>query len=93
MADAMPAGLFAEWREFARLEPFGFPVEELRSGRLNATVANFRPFRAADAPWLAPADFMLDPDREAPAGPTSTLEERKARWRSVAKATGGYRGG
>jgi len=87
----MPAELLARWKEFYREEPFGFEWDELRFGRLNSTVANFRPFRTADSPILRPADFMTDPDPLPPPSDEQRIAVHKSRAIAWAKGTGGYR--
>lgn len=49
-----------EWKEYARLEPFGFPSEDLRHGILCATVAAPHTKKGAKPPRAVA--FMLRPE-------------------------------
>lgn len=46
-----------EWREFERIEPFGFLIDEQRQGRLQAQISNM--MRSKDCRPTIPLDFML----------------------------------
>lgn len=87
LADEMPARLFEEWREFARLEPFGFEWDWLRTGTVAAAAYNARPFRPDGARWHTAAEFVPDFDRPPPK--PLTPAERRARAVALARATAG----
>jgi hypothetical protein len=73
MLAEMTAGQIAEWREFAREEPFGFhPQAELMS-LLCAVVANAAPFRGG--PGVSPSQFRWRPGREPAATPDGDIRD------------------
>ena len=53
----MGASLFAEWRAFYALDPFGEERADLRMGVLASVLSNL--FRGKRGRRKAPADFML----------------------------------
>ena len=59
LLDQLDSRQIAEWIEFARLEPFGERMADIRAGQVCATVANYAgKMRSNDAPLAHPADFM-----------------------------------
>ena len=67
---------FIYWQTFYHLEPWGFDIENWRSGMIASTVANAnRPPR--QAPYKI-AQFI--PKREKPQTPEEMLAALKARW-------------
>lgn len=62
MLAEMTPGQFLEWKEFARVEPFGFGATADFFAVLCAVVANSAPFRSG--PGVSPEAFRLRPDRE-----------------------------
>jgi len=77
---AMPAPLFDEWQAFARIEPFGGAVADLRQARLVAMIS------AAAGVARDPADFS----DAAPAEPDAAAERaavarKMKRWRPSAR--------
>lgn len=62
MLGGMTAAQFAEWQEFARVEPFGFGVQADFVSLLCAVVANSAAFRSG--PAVQPSAFRLRPDRD-----------------------------
>lgn len=58
-----------DWLAFEQVEPFGTPVEDLRSGVIAATIANVH--RAKNSRPFSPSDFVPRWDHRA------ALEERE----------------
>lgn len=61
MLEYLSAEQWEEWCEYASIEPWGFPADDLRTGILGATVA-----RGAGAKDAEPKHFMLrNPEEQA----------------------------
>ena len=69
-----------EWMGYSKLEPFGFEVENFRSGVIAATVANVAP-RGRGARALKPADFDPSGAKSSQLTPKQEreLEQRRQR--------------
>lgn len=71
-----------DWMAYAQHEPFGFEVENFRSGVIAATVANVAP-RGRGARALKPSDFYPTGKRQSQLTPRQEreLQERRERKR------------
>lgn len=56
-----------EWLAFARIEPFGGPVDDLRAGLAPAVTANVN--RSRESPAILPTDFFPWAEKPAPPEP------------------------
>ncbi len=54
--EEMGSSEFTEWKAYAKLEPFGSPVEDLRAGIGAAMTANVN--RGASSDPVSPLDFF-----------------------------------
>lgn len=52
----MTSAEFSLWWEYAKIEPFGYEIENYRAGVVAATVANVAPRKKGAKP-LKPSDF------------------------------------
>lgn len=56
LGERLDAHEFGEWMEFAQFEPFGGPIEDLRSGQIVATLANIHRQKGAEP--VKPLDYF-----------------------------------
>ncbi len=69
MLEELSPAQFAEWCEYASIEPFGFPVDDSHFGRLCSVVV------AAAGASLPPSDFMIRPPPDPDAGKSELMKQ------------------
>jgi len=70
----MPSAELAEWQAFYVIEPFGPIREDVRAGRIAATVANTIPREKGSKPYRAEEFF---PELDASSGPKGQQSEEE----------------
>ncbi len=74
MLEAMPAGLYARWRRFFAVEPWGFRWDWLHTGTVASAVINTRFGRDKKSKPVKPEMFV--PEARPPKKPRTWQEEK-----------------
>lgn len=80
MLDEMPSELFAEWRAFFELEPFGSEVDAARSAQMSWIYANSN--RKQGSPSRPLRDFIIGGDESE--GSREERAAQRAAWQAKA---------
>ena len=82
MADEMPSSLFTEWAAFFGLEPFGYEIENWRTGQVCSLIANVNRNPKKKPDPYKPKDFM-----------PKSRHKKKMKWQDIQQTIRGVFGG